>query len=194
MKLSNRIRKASHLKDDAGQIFSRTFAKHFYKAETEFKQAIEKFMEENHIDAEVDIEDLWISFGDDFHRLLEKNRNKVEHIIDMKDFSHSKTASSSPEIGDILHTTTGYGGTYNWFYEVIGKQGMSTLILQNIGTIKKPDESDWTGRSGTEIPAPKSKGMGQPFKARWNGRYVKVPYGSSASLWDGEPKMYDSMD
>jgi hypothetical protein len=184
-----KTRKASHLKDNAGQIFWKTFSKHFYKAETEFKQAIEEFMEENHIDAEVDIEDLWISFGDDFHRLLEKNRNKVEHIIDMKDFSHSKTATiNTPQVGDIVVSHTMYGGWYNYFYEVIGIQ-KGLLVLQEIDTVRKYDEYD----SGTELPKPSVK-LGQPFKARWNGSSVKVPAGRSATLWDGKALHFQSMD
>ena len=80
-------RRASKKKDQAGQIFWKIFSKHFFKAEAEFKKEISQFMLENNIDAELEMEDNWISFGNEWARILEKGRKQVELAIDNNDFN-----------------------------------------------------------------------------------------------------------
>jgi len=106
-----------------------------------------------------------------------------------------KSASPVPEVGDFLISKTHYNGTYNWFFEVIGKQGATTLILQHTDSIRKYGDPD-TYAEGTEVPAPgtKNRMSNTPFKARWNGSSAKVPYGRVAFLWDGKKQSFQSMD
>ena len=187
---SNRIA-SDEIKDQAGQIFWRNFSKGFFKGEAEFKKAISAFMKEHNINAEVEIEDIWISFGNEWARILEKGRKQVELAIDNNYFRKTSSSFRTPEIGDIVISKTHYNGTYNWFFEVVGKSGMSTLILQHIDSTPVSEETVYG--AGSEIPNPKKK-LEPPFKARWNGDSVKVPYGKFAKLWDGSPVSYLRMD
>lgn len=101
--------------------------------------------------------------------------------------SSTITSVRSPKVGDILHSSWGWGQTNASFYKVIKVTG-ARVTLQELRNIETASKETWM--FGTAIPdlnSSKGSPIVKGFKADEKGYRVKVSSYAGAFLWDGKP-------
>lgn len=101
------------------------------------------------------------------------------------------------QVGDILFGDLGYSMKLPTFLEIvgIGKNGKSVIARELDTKLKSSNKYD--NYQGVKIPIPgKYVDSKKMYKVRWRSAdepFVMVDK-RFFSLWDGKPKMYDSLD
>lgn len=94
-------------------------------------------------------------------------------------------------VGAILRATGGYNRTWNEYYQIVARKGQSVTI-RRIGSNTVSGDMGW---SGTEEPVKDAFLVNEPeMTKRITANGVKVDHYKHASLWDGRPDYFNTLD
>lgn len=113
----------------------------------------------------------------------------------------NKPKTDNPfKVGDILHTSWGWGMTINTFYKVM-KTTPKMVYIREMEKVVVENDAHTGGFSGKQIPTNDFSPSNDEVTRHkvQSSRYgnepvrVKTPDGY-ARLWDGEPKYFNTLD
>lgn len=102
--------------------------------------------------------------------------------------SASQEMANKAKVGDIYYSSWGYDQTNIDFYQIVGKKGKMSFLVQKIGS-KITKHTDWG--ADYVVPNPDHT-RGEPMLKRMSEYGFNLNSYSSASPWDGSPKQETS--
>lgn len=116
--------------------------------------------------------------------------------LEARQKAQSMKASDKVAIGDILYDSWGYSMTIVDFYQVVGFKGQKTIVVKGLDTMTVSGDAGWSGTKSAVKDAFTSANEYSLrldkygyFRGTLQGRE-----GSSAAIWDGKPKYFNSLD